>query len=397
MRIDRAVNLDDIRKLAKRRLPKICFDFIEGGVDDEACLVRNREAFRRYALLPRYLVDVSKRDQSVPIFGHNFSSPFGISPTGVAELFRHGADMMLAEAAVAANIPFCLSTNSQPSMEKVARIAPDHLWPQIYGSHDSNITADMVRRARDAGLKTLMLTVDVPIAPNRERNLRNGFSRPFKMRCDVMLEALTHPGWLLAYFRHGGLPMMENWQPYAPKNASANEVADTFGAQTPASGQTWKVLELIRGIWPGNLVVKGVMHPDDAIRATDLGANGIVVSNHGGRQLDAAPSPVEMFPAIKAAVGDRSTLMLESGVRRGSDIVIALALGARFCFFGRPTLYGAAAAGSAGIERVIEIVRREVDLVMAQIGCSKLSTIGPEFLLQPEGDNFSAIHNRRIP
>ena len=383
MKIDRAVNLEDIRKLAKKRLPKICFDFIEGGVDDEECLARNREAFSRYALLPRYLVDVSKRDQSVPLFGRTYASPFGISPTGVAELFRHGADTMLAEAAVAANIPFCLSTNSQPSLEKIAKIAPGHLWPQIYGSHDNKITADMVRRARDAGLKTLVLTVDVPIAPKRERNFRNGFSRPFKMRWDVMLEALTHPGWLLAYYRYGGLPMMENWQPYAKQGATANDVADLFGTQTPASGQTWKVLEMIREIWPGNLVVKGIMHPDDAILATDMGANGIVVSNHGGRQLDRAPSPLEMFPAIKTAVGDRSTLMLESGVRRGSDIVIALALGARFCFFGRPTLYGAAAAGPPGIRRVIDIVRTEIDLVMAQIGCAKLSTVGPEVLMPP--------------
>ena len=167
MKIDRAVNLEDVRKLAKRRLPKICFDFIEGGVDDEDGLVRNRDAFRHYALMPRYLVDVSKRDQSVQVFGQTFSSPFGISPTGVAELFRHGADTMLAEAAAKANIPFCLSTNSQPSMEKVAKIAPNNLWPQIYGSHDSKITLDMVKRARDAGLKTLLLTVDVPIQPNR--------------------------------------------------------------------------------------------------------------------------------------------------------------------------------------------------------------------------------------
>jgi (S)-mandelate dehydrogenase len=382
--IDRAFNLEDVRKLAKKRLPRICFDFIEGGVDDEECLVRNREAFRRYALLPRYLVDVSKRDQSVALFGRSYSSPFGISPTGVAELFRPGADTMLAEAAVEANIPFCLSTNSQPSIEKLARIAPDNLWPQIYGSHDHAITGDMVRRARDAGLQTLVLTVDVPIAPNRERNFRNGFSRPFKMRWDVMLEALTHPAWLISYYRRGGLPMMENWQPYAPAGASANDVADVFGAQTPASGQTWKVLEMIRDLWPGNLVVKGILHPDDAIRATDMGANGIVISNHGGRQLDRTPSPLEMFPAIKAAVGERSTLMIESGVRRGADIVIALCLGAKFCFFGRPTLYGVAAAGPAGARRVIEIVRKEVDLVMAQIGCAQIAGIGPEFLMPPE-------------
>ena len=289
MNIDRAVNLEDVRKLAKRRLPKICFDFIEGGVDDEDGLVRNRDAFRRYALMPRYLVDVSKRDQSVQVFGHTFASPFGISPTGVAELFRHGADMMLAEAAAKANIPFCLSTNSQPSMEKVAKVAPNNLWPQIYGSHDSKITLDMVKRARDAGLKTLLLTVDVPI--HRTASATCATASSARSRCAGIsrLEAMTHPGWLISYYRHGGLPMMENWQPYAKPGASANDVADFFGTQTPASGQTWKVLEMIREIWPGNLVVKGIMHPDDAIRATDIGANGLVVSNHGARQLDARP------------------------------------------------------------------------------------------------------------
>jgi L-lactate dehydrogenase (cytochrome)/(S)-mandelate dehydrogenase len=384
MNINRAVNVDDIRKLAKKRLPRIAFDFIEGGVEDEIGLARNRDAFRSHSLLPRYLVDVSKRDQTTTLFGRTYASPFGISPAGVLDLFRPGSDQMLAEEAAAANIPFVCSTNTAPSIERLAKIAPNNVWMQIYGSHDDKITLDMVRRGRDTGVSTLVFTVDVPISPRRERNLRNGFSRPFKMRWDVMLEALNHPRWIFNYYRSGGLPMMGNWAPYARAGADANGVADFFGTQTPAAGQTWRILENIRNQWPGNLVVKGILHPDDAIRATNIGANGIVVSNHGGRQLDRAPSPLEVLPLIKAAVGDRSTLMVESGVRRGSDIVIALCLGAKFTFFGRPTAYGAAAAGNAGIRKVIDIVRAEIDAVMAQIGAPDLASLGPHFLFQPQ-------------
>jgi L-lactate dehydrogenase (cytochrome)/(S)-mandelate dehydrogenase len=384
MSINRAVNVDEVRKLAKKTLPRICFDFIEGGVEDEIGLERNRDAFRRHALLPRYLVDVSKRDQTATIFGRTFASPFGISPTGVLDLFRPGSDRMLAEEAAKANIPFVGSTNTAPSIEQLTKIAPHNGWMQIYGSHDEKITLDMVRRGREAGVETMVFTVDVPVAPRRERNLRNGFSRPFKMRWDIMLEAMAHPRWVIEYLRSGGLPTMGNWVPYASPGSDANGVADFFGTQTPAGGQTWHILEAIRSQWPGNLVVKGILHPEDAIRATNIGANGILVSNHGGRQLDRAPSPLEMLPLIKAAVGDRSTLMVESGVRRGSDIIIALCLGAKFTFFGRPTAYGAAAAGNAGIRKVIEIVRTEIDAVMAQIGAPDLASLGPHFIFQPQ-------------
>ncbi len=384
MNISRAVNLDDVRKLAKRRLPRIAYDFIEGGVDDEHALERNRQAFLRYALVPRYLVDVSKRDQTTTLFGRRYASPFGISPAGVLDLFRPGTDETLAKAAAATNIPFVCSTATKPSIERLAEIAPNNVWMQIGGSRDQTITTDMVRRARDLGLETLVLTVDVRVMPKRERNLRNGFARPFKLRWDVMLEALTHPGWIISYLRSEGLPTMGNWVPYAGAGADADGVATFYSTQTPTADQTWRILESIRELFPGNLVVKGIMHPDDAIRATNIGVNGLIISNHGGRQLDRAPSPLEVFPTIQAAVGDRSTLMIESGVRRGSDIVIALCLGAKFTFFGRPTAYGAAAAGRAGVDKVIEIVRREIDAVMAQIGSPDIASLGPHFLFRPD-------------
>lgn len=380
MNVQRAINLDDLRLLAKRRLPKIAFDFIEGGVDDELCLRRNREAFARHTLLPRYLNDVSTRDQTATLMGHSYAHSFGFSPMGILGLFRPNADLMLAQAAAEADIPYLMSSASNASIEAAAKVAPRHTWFQIYGTSKPDINEDLVRRARDLDLSTLVVTVDVPVNSNRERNRRNGFSRPLKMTPSIILEALGHPAWLIGFLKSGGIPLMENWAPYAPRGASAGEVADLYGTLTPAPMVTWSTLERIRSLWHGNLVVKGVLHPDDAVRAVQLGAQAIIVSNHGGRQLDVVPSPLEMLPDIHAAVGDRVELILESGVRRGSDVIIAMCLGARFVLFGRPPLYGAAAGGIAGVKRAIEIMRREIDIVMAQIGCSNLAQLGPHYL-----------------
>jgi L-lactate dehydrogenase (cytochrome)/(S)-mandelate dehydrogenase len=383
MNVSHAVNLDDLRLMAKRRLPKIAFDFIEGGVDDELCLRRNREAFARHTLVPRYLTDVHKRDQTVTLMGHSYAHPLGISPMGLLGLFRPDADLMLAQAAAEANIPYLMSSASNASIEAAAKVAPRHTWFQIYGTSKIEITEDLVRRARDLALSTLVVTVDVPVNSNRERNRRNGFSRPLKMTPSIVFEALQHPAWVIGFLKSGGIPLMQNWAPYAPKGASAGEVADLYGTLTPAPMMTWSTLERIRALWNGNLVIKGILHPEDAARAVELGVQAIIVSNHGGRQLDTAPSPLEMLPAIRAAVGERIELILDSGVRRGSDAVIALCLGARLVLFGRPPIYGAAAGGLAGARCVIEIMRKEIDAVMAQIGCSSLAQLGPHFLNRP--------------
>jgi (S)-mandelate dehydrogenase len=237
-----------------------------------------------------------------------------------------------------------------------------------------------VRRAIHANVRVLVVTIDVPVNANRERNRRNGFSRPFRMTPAVVLEALGHPAWVLRYLRTGGVPMMRNWQPYAPEGANAAQVADLFGTLTPAPMVCWDHLHRIREAWSGPLVIKGLLHPDDALEAVRLGADGLVVSNHGGRQLDAAPSPLEVLPAIRAAVGERVTLILDSGVRRGSDVVIARCLGASAAVFGRPSLYGVAAAGEAGVARALQIMRSEIDMVLAQIGCAAFSTLDARYL-----------------
>lgn len=375
-----AINLHDFRAMARRKLPQIAFDFIDGGADDELGMIRNREAFSEYQLLPRYLNDVTSRDQSTTLFGKKYSSPIGISPTGMAGLFRVGADSMLAAAAKKANVPFLLSSASNFRIEDAANIAPDNVWFQMYATSDHRINMDLVRRAREANVGVLVITVDVPVNSNRERNRRNGFTRPFRMTPSIMLDTLSRPGWLLEYLKSGGMPMMSNWQPYAREGANADEVADMYGTLTPAPMTSWDTVTAIRREWEGPLVIKGILHPDDAIQAANHGLDGVIVSNHGARQLDAAPSPISMLPAIRAAVGDRMTVMLDSGVRRGSDVITAKCLGAQACFFGRPTLYAVAALGQDGADQVFAIMRREIDAVLTQIGCGNFGDLTERFL-----------------
>lgn len=380
MSLERIINLDDFRLRARRRLPRIAFDFIDGGADDEACLQRNRAAFGAYRLVPRYLRDIDHRDQSTELFGRRYASPFGISPTGLAGLFRHRADAMLAAAAREANVPFLLSSAANIAIEEAMEIAPGNVWFQVYATRDQDINADLLRRARACGVPVLVLSVDTPVNSNRERNRRNGFARPFRMTPSIVLDALGHPGWVLRYLRTGGVPMMRNWQPYARPGAPATEVADLFGSLTPAGGTDWTTLARMRQDWPGPLLVKGLLHPEDVVRARDAGVDGVIVSNHGGRQLDAAPSPVEMLPAIRAAVGSSFPLMLDSGVRRGSDIVIARCLGVRACIAGRPTLYAVAAYGQPGVAHAFALLRREIDAVLAQIGCPVFDELDHRYL-----------------
>jgi L-lactate dehydrogenase (cytochrome)/(S)-mandelate dehydrogenase len=328
-------------------------------------------------------VDVSKRDQTVDLFDRRYASPFGISATGLAALFRPGADLMLAECAAQANIPFMMSGMSTASIEAAAKVAPSHSWYQLYVARDHEITLDLIRRAREAGFSTLVVTVDVPASTKRERNLRNGFSLPPQLSAATILDTLRHPGWLAGYLRHG-MPRFDNWERYARANSTTQQINAFAAIQAPASTITWTDLEEYRRIWPRHLVVKGIMYREDAIRAAQIGVDGIIVSNHGGRQLDQAPAPLEVLPGINDAVGDKVTLMVDGGVRRGADIIMALCHGARFVMVGRATLYGAAAGGIAGVQKAISILREEVDLVMAQIGCPTVPELNESFLLQRE-------------
>jgi (S)-mandelate dehydrogenase len=377
--LDAAINFDDLRKLAKRRLPRIAYDFIEGGLEDEQGLARNEEAFHRCLLVPRYGIDVSNVDQSTTLFGRTYSGPIGIAPTGLAGLFRRGGDLMLAEAAKAANVPFIMSGASTTLIEDLGRLAPEHGWYQLYPARDPKISEDMIRRARDAGLSTLVITMDVPVNSKRERNLRNGFGRPLRLSLKSKLEACLHPGWLAEYLRHG-VPVFSNWQRYAPDGARTDAVAEFVSSQMPKP-VTWQDIDTFRRIWPGKLVLKGIMHPDDAKLALASGVDGIMVSNHGGRQLDRAPAPIEVLPAINAVVGDKMTLMFDSGIRRGSDAITALCLGAKYVFVGRATLYGVTAGGCAGASRALAIFKDEIERTMMHLGAPNIKSLGPQLLM----------------
>ncbi|WP_449044671.1 alpha-hydroxy acid oxidase [Paracoccus versutus] len=389
-----AVNIDEIEQAARRYLPGFLFDFIAGGVDGEAGLDRNRQAFARHRLVPRYLRDVSRRSLATRILGRDYAMPLGISPTGPAQLFRRDADRMLARAAREADIPFILSGAAGASLEEIARIAPDHGWFQLYPARDRAITRDQIRRAADAGTPALVLTVDTPVTPKRERHLRNRISVPFRpgpaLWPRLAKEVLLHPEWFLRFLLGGGMETMGNWAPYAPKGAGASDVAAFFFDQAFVPGDSgtlcWRDLETCRALWPGPLVVKGILHPEDARRAASLGADAILVSNHGGKALDAAPAALDMLPAIRRAVGPDYPLFLDSGVRRGSDVIIALCLGADFVFAGRPTLYGTAAGAEAGARKALAILQQETDLVMAGIGCVSPAELGADCLAGGAGN-----------
>ena len=387
MTVQDALNFDDLRAQAKRYLPRIVFDYIEGGVEDEDGLARNAEAFRRRALVPRYLVDVSGRTQETRLFGRDYAAPFGIAPTGLAGMARHGADLMLARAAAKANVPFVLSGAGNASIEEAAAAAPEHAWFQLYAARDKSISEDMVRRAADAGMPVLVLTVDVPTHVKRERNRRNGLGRPLRLPLRTRLDALRHPGWLASWLRRG-MPSFAAWAPYAGEGADADKVADFIASQT-AAPLNWEDAETFRRLWPRAFVLKGILHPSDAVRAAELGADGVIVSNHGARQLDRAPAALDALPAVKAAVGDRVTVMYDSGIRRGSDVLTALCLGAAFAFIGRPALYGAAAGGEAGARHAVERLRGEIHDTMGQIGAASPSDLGPDFVFDP-GDRRNA-------
>lgn len=358
-------------------MPKMVFDYIDGGVEDEFALAANIEAFRRKAFVPRYLVDVEHRNHRTSLFGRTYDRSFGISPTGFASLFRPGADLMLARAAASAGIPFVLSGASNESLQAVARAAPGNVWFQIYGARDRSITSDLLNRAAGAGIDTLVVTVDVPVTPKRTRNIRNGFGLPPRMSISTLVQALLHPAWTAGYLANGGLPKLENWQPYASEGASALEVAQVFARETPDPTQTFKDLEYIRKSWQGTLLIKGILHSNDAIELIGLGVDGIWVSNHGGRQLDRVVTSIDMLPAIRAAVGNDPTLLIDSGIRRGADIAVARCLGADFAFVGRATLFGAAVAGEAGVSRIIELLTEELDLVLGQVGCGDVNQLDP--------------------
>ena len=355
-----AHDIHDLRAAALRRLPRVAFGYLEGGAEDHLTFTANREALERIHFLPRALIDVSRRSQCVSIFARSYDCPFGIAPTGAAGIYCHGAEIALARAACAVNVPFVLSTHSFIPLADVCRAVTPAPWFQMYIHPLRADTEAAVNAAREAGCEVLVLTVDAPTGGNREYNHRNGFTIPVRMTRHTVLDGLCHPAWLASvYARSLRGRRLSEWT-------------------TPHQHGSWGDLVWLRRVWPHKIVVKGVLTAEDARLAAHYGADGVWVSNHGGRQLDGAPASVQALPDVVAAVGGRLTVMVDSGFRRGTDIVKGLALGADMVFVGRAALYGAAAAGEAGVKRALELLKSEVDRVLALLGCNAITELGPQ-------------------
>ncbi|WP_242702305.1 alpha-hydroxy acid oxidase [Achromobacter sp. SD115] len=377
----RMLSLDDFEAAAKRRLPRPIFGYVAGAAEDNQSLRGNRSAFAQYSFSPRVLVDVSRRTQQTEIFGRRYASPFGIAPMGISALSAYRGDIVLARAAREQGIPAILSGTSLIPMEDVIRAAPG-TWFQAYLPGDPQRIDALVERARRAGFETLVLTVDIPVSANRENNVRTGFSTPLKPSLRLAWDGLTRPRWLAGTFMRTllshGMPHFEN--SFATRGApivSASVLRD-FSARDHLS---WEHVARIRRQWPGTLIIKGILHPRDAALARQHGADGIIVSNHGGRQLDGAVSPLRALPGVVAAAGGM-TVMMDSGVRRGSDVLKALALGASFVFLGRPFNYAAAVGGEAGVSHAIGLLRAEVDRNMAMLGINHVREMQADLLVR---------------
>jgi (S)-mandelate dehydrogenase len=373
-----AVSIEDLRRMARARLPRAVFDFFDGGAEDEATLRENRAAFERIRLLPRVLVNVSQVDMRTELFGTPLAFPLAIAPTGGIGIGRPGADVALARAAKAFGVPFTLSTPATASIEQVANEAGGRLWFQLYVVRNHEFREKLVARARNAGYEALLVTVDLPVSGKRERDPRNGFVSPFRPNWRNSRDLWRKPAWLLDMARHG-LPGLENLAGYPWTDRQRTDIATAVGREMDASF-SWEELKRVRDLWPGKLLLKGVERADDAERAAALGCDGLVVSNHGGRQLDGAAPTIEALPAVTRAVGTKLSVLIDGGVRRGVDILKARALGAQAVLTGRATLFGVMSGGEAGARRALEILSSELERAMQLCGATRIADIGPDLI-----------------
>lgn len=366
-------NAHDFQRLARRRLPRMIYDFVEGAAGDEKGLDLNTRAFGDWQFTPRRLRNVSQRDLTARLWDRSYTLPIYLCPTGFNGALRPGADAMLARAAARAGIPFVLSTASSQSIEEVARAGEGDKWFQLYVLH-REISVAMCARARDAGYSTLVLSVDVPVNGYRERDMRNGFGLPPKYSPRTIWDGISHPAWSLDFLR-SGVPKLKNFETTEARNPEVQ--AALMRRQMDASFD-WEALAALRDQWRGKLMVKGILRADDVRRAAEIGADAVILSNHGARQLDDTVAPMTVLPEIAAGAG--IPLLIDSGVRRGTDVLKALCLGASMAGIGRPALYAVAAQGEAGLDRLIAILRDEMDRGLAMLGCAALQELGADLV-----------------
>jgi len=370
-RLTRALTIYDLRDIAKRRTPQAPFDYTDGGADTESSLTRARAAYEKLEFQPKILLNVKDVDLSVQMLGKKMSMPLGIAPTGFTRMMQTEGEYAGACAAADAEIPFTLSTMGTRSIEDVAKAAPTgRNWFQLYMWKDRDRSMALVDRAKAAGFDTLVLTVDVPVAGARLRDVRNGMTIPPSLTSKTILNAIPRPAWWINFLTTDPLKFasLDSW------NGTVAELLDSMFDPTV----TYEDLKWIRGQWKGNLVVKGIQNVDDAVMSIDAGADAIILSNHGGRQLDRAPVPLHLLPEVIKAVGNKAEVHVDTGIMHGADVVAALASGAKFTWIGRAYLYGLMAGGKPGVDRTLEILRTQITRTMKLLGARTVAELNPD-------------------
>lgn len=381
--LDRCYNIHDLREAARRRLPHGIFEFIDRGTEEGLALAENRAAFDRLRLRTKFMVDLTERDMGTTVFGKRMEMPLGIGPTGGVGLLWHEGELQLARAAKELGIPFTLATGSLTPIQKIAEVG-GRLWYQFWLWEEKELSYEMLARARDMNFETLIVTIDSGLGRVREHNERNGFDFPFKPNMRAFRDMMLRPSWLARVFlpslSSGGLHCANYPEKYK------RMIAWRKDAPTPKRyiAMTWKDIAKLRDIWPGTFIVKSVLSAHDAKMAVEHGADGVIVSNHGGRAMDSALSTIEALPEVVAEVGNRATVILDGGVRRGSDIAKAVALGAAMVLIGRPTLYGVATGGQSGAEKALRILATEFEKTMGYLGCRNVGELSREIFAKPK-------------
>ena len=377
--VRQALSIEELRAIAHRRIPNFALEYVEGGADDEATLRWNRSALDAIRLVPNTLVDTGSRRQDGELFGREFKSPLIIAPTGLNGMLRFRGDVLLARAAAAASVPFTLSTVSNVRLEEVAQEAGGRLWMQLYVFKDRSIAQDIVSRADRAGFEALVFTSDANVFGNREWDRRN-YRAPAKLTWRNVVDVALHPSWAFDVMVPNGAPLVANIADYLTREQQTAKAGVATIPKMFASDISWDDVVWLRKAWPRKLIVKGILNVADAVRAAELGCDGIVVTNHGGRQLDSCVAPIEVLPEIVSAVGHKLTVIVDSGFRRGLDVVKALSLGAQSVMLGRAALYGLAAGGEDGVRRALSIFATDIDRVLGQLGCRSIAELGPHLI-----------------
>jgi L-lactate dehydrogenase (cytochrome) len=378
-RLRRAANIDDLRRQARRRLPRGVFDYIDGGAEDEVTLDRNVEAFRRLEFRPRVLRDVGQVDPSTTLLGRHLPFPLVLAPTGFTRIAAPEGELAVARAAARAHLPYTLSTMATRSIEEVADCSEGPKWFQVYVWRDRGLVRELLARAAAAGYEAIVLTVDVAVLGRRERDVRRGFTLPPKIGLGTLIDGAVHPGWTWQFVRSEPITFANVAGASVRPGTEAVALAEYTNAQfDPAL--SWRDLDWFRSVWDGPIILKGVQTVADAVLAADAGMEAVAVSNHGGRQLDGAPTPIELVRPVVDAVGDRTQVICDGGVRRGSDIVKAVCLGAVACMAGRAYLYGLGAAGERGVDHVLGFLQAGVRRTMTLAGCRSVADLNPDLV-----------------